>query len=71
MTEIEKYAVGLVGEGAESVATDDMDEEGVFADEDDWRAARSLGVRMGRAIKNNAEAFLAWHRTLPAEEANT
>jgi len=70
MTEIEKYAVGLVGEGAESVATDDMDEEGVFADEDDWRTARGLGVKMGRAIKDNPASFLAWYRTLPAEEAN-
>jgi uncharacterized protein (DUF2461 family) len=68
MTDIEKYAVNLVGEGAESVATDDLDEEGEFANEDDWRTARSLGVNMGRAIKDNPEAFLAWYRALPAEE---
>jgi hypothetical protein len=64
MEDIEKYAVDLAGEGAESVATDDLDEEGHFENEDDWRAARVLGVDMGRAIKDNPEAFLAWYRAL-------
>jgi hypothetical protein len=67
MNDIEEYAVTLVGEGAESVATDDLDEEGEFANEDDWRTARSLGVKMGRAIKDNPGAFLAWYRALPDE----
>lgn len=70
MTEIETYAVGLAGEGAESLATDDMDEEGVFASEDDWRIARSLGVKMGRAIKDNPESFLDWYLTVSAEEVS-
>jgi hypothetical protein len=70
MTDIEKYAVGLAGEGAESLATDDIDEEGQFENEDDWREARSLGVKMGCAIKDNPEAFLAWYRTVaPAASA--
>jgi hypothetical protein len=68
--EIEKYAVGLAGEGAESLATDDIDEEGQFENEDDWRKARVLGVKMGRAIKDNPEGFLAWYRSLPAEDGN-
>jgi hypothetical protein len=68
MNDIEKYAVELVGEGAEGVATDDLDEEGEFANEDDWRTARSLGVKMGRAIKDNPEAFLAWYRSLEIKD---
>lgn len=67
MTEIEKYAIKLVAEGAESTAEDDMDEDGVFASEDEWRGAGDLGVKMARAINNNPEAFLAWYRTLPSE----
>jgi hypothetical protein len=70
MTDIEKYAANLVGEGAESLATDDIDEGGEFDNEDDWREARALGVKMGRAIKNNTEGFLAWYRSLPAKEDN-
>jgi hypothetical protein len=61
MNEIEKYAVNLVGEGAEGIAEDDIDEDGEFADEADWRTASDLGVKMARAIKNNPEAFLAWY----------
>jgi uncharacterized protein (DUF2461 family) len=61
MNDIEKYAVKLVGEGAESVAEDDIDEDGEFANEDDWRTAADLGVKMGRAIKDHPEAFHAWY----------
>lgn len=67
MNEMEKYAVRLVAEGAESTAEDDTDEDGVFASEDDWRGAGDLGVKMARAIKNNPEAFLAWYRALTTE----
>lgn len=67
MNDIEKYAVKLVGEGAESVAEDDIDEEGEFDDEEDWRIAADLGVKMARAIQNNPGSFLAWYLALPAE----
>ncbi|WP_433730776.1 hypothetical protein ACQP2Y_20985 [Actinoplanes sp. CA-051413] len=67
MNDIEKYAVNLVGEGAESVAEDDMDEDGVFADENDWRTASDLGVKMARAIKDNPDGFLAWYRSTTTE----
>lgn len=67
MSDSENYAIGLVGEGAESLATDDIDEEGQFENEDDWREARALGVKMGRAIKDNPDGFLAWYRSLPQE----
>jgi hypothetical protein len=66
VTQIEQYAVNLVGTGAESVAEDDLDEDGEFANEDDWRTASSLGVKMARAIKDNPEAFLAWYRQVSA-----
>lgn len=62
MNDIEKYAGNLAGEGAESLATDDLDEEAQFENEDDWREARGLGVKMGRAIKDNPAGFLAWYR---------
>lgn len=61
MTEIEAYAVKLVGTGAESIAEDDIDEDGEFADREDWLAAAELGVNMARAIQDNPEAFLAWY----------
>ncbi len=68
MTRIEQYAVNLVGTGAESIAEDDLDEEGVFEQEDDdWRTASDLGVKMARAIQENPDSFLEWYRSLPAE----
>lgn len=66
MNDIETYAVKLVAEGAESSAEDDLDEDGVFDDEDDWREAGDLGVKMARAIGDNAEAFLGWYRSVTA-----
>ncbi len=69
MNAIETYAVSLVGSGAESSAEDDMDEDGVLEDEDDWRAAGDLGVDMARAISNNPESFLAWYRSVKLAEA--
>lgn len=66
MNEIEKYAIAGVAEGAEGVVEDDLDEEGVFDNEADWRSAVDLGVKMARAIKNNPEGFLAWYRSVSA-----
>lgn len=67
MNAIEEYAVGLVGDGALSYAEDDIDEDGEFADREDWLTARNLALEMAVAVKNNPEAFLAWYRALPAE----
>lgn len=68
MDKIEAYAVNLVGSGAESLAEDDIDEDGEFEDEDDWRAAADLGVKMARAIKDHPDAFLEWHRVVTGEK---
>lgn len=64
MTDIEAYAVNLVGAGAESLAEDDVDEDGEFENEDDWRAAADLGVKMARVIRDNPTAFLAWYHAI-------
>jgi hypothetical protein len=69
MTEIEKYAVDLVGTGALSHAEDDIDEEGEFADEDDWRAARTLALSMAQAIQANPTSFYCWYITTGANDA--
>jgi hypothetical protein len=61
MTEIEQYAVTLVADGAESLAEDDIDEDGDFADRRDWVEAAELGVSMARAIKDNPDEFLDWY----------
>jgi hypothetical protein len=67
MNDIEKYAVKLVAEGAESVAEDDLDEDGEFENEDDWRTASDLGVKMARTIADNPEALLGWYRSIVSE----
>lgn len=66
MTEIEKYAISMVGDGGESVAEDDLDEDGVFGAQRqvEHHDAMDLGVKMARAIKDNPEAFLAWYHTI-------
>lgn len=64
MTKIEHYAVSVVASGAESHAEDDMDEDGEFEREEDWRAAADLGVEMALAISANRESFLAWFRSV-------
>jgi hypothetical protein len=66
MNDIERYAVGLVGMGAESYAVDDRDEEGGFADQSDWLTARSMGIELAGIVKNNPEEFLRWARTFGA-----
>jgi hypothetical protein len=64
MDRIEQYAIGLVHEGAEHAATDDMDEDGVFGNEADWRAACDMAGSMARALRDNAESFIAWYHTV-------
>jgi hypothetical protein len=68
MTEIEKYAVGLVEAGAAFFAQDDMDESGEFTNEEEWREACALGARMALAVKNNPESFLGWYLSTVGEE---
>jgi hypothetical protein len=70
MDDTEKYAVDLVASGAESVAEDDIDEEGHFENEDDWRTASDLGVKMARTIKNNPTAFYDWYCSIARPEAD-
>lgn len=68
MDAIETYAVDLVGAGALSHAEDDIDEEGEFDNEEDWRAAAALAVKMALAIRINPEAFHAWYLEHPMKE---
>ena len=70
MGPIETYAVDLVGTGALSHAEDDIDEEGEFDNEEDWRAATALAVKMALAIQLNQEAFHAWYLDHPMKEAD-
>lgn len=67
MDAIETYAVNLVACGAESYAEDDIDEEGEFTDEQDWRTAADLGVKMARAIKDNPDAFHGWYLSVTGQ----
>lgn len=67
MTEIEKYAIKLVADGAEGIAEDDMDEDGTFDTEDDWHDAMNLGVDMAQAVAKNADSFLAWFRSVATD----
>ena len=66
MTEIEKYAVKSVADGARSYIEDDIDEEEVFDSEADWRAAVKSGLAMAKAIEDNQDSFLAWFRSTTA-----
>ncbi len=60
MTEIEKYAVSLVGTGALSYAEDDMDEEHELDNRDDLRLAIRFTINMATAIRDNPESFRLW-----------
>lgn len=70
MNDIEEYAINLVAQGGESIAEDDLDEDGVFdeARETDWRVSTELGVRMARAIEQNKASFLAWFMSIERAE---
>lgn len=58
MKTIEEYAIDLVTDGAESVAEDDLNEDGEIADED-HEAAMDLAIEIAHAIKANPRAVLA------------
>jgi hypothetical protein len=61
MNKIEAYAVNLVHEGAAHTAQEDLDENGQFDNEQDWRAACKLASEMAQVIERNPEAFLRWY----------
>lgn len=58
MKTIEEYAIELVADGAESLAEDDMNEDGDIAEED-HDAAMDLALRIARGIRANPAAALA------------
>lgn len=58
MNEIEKYAVELVADGAESTAEDDLNEDGKLSDIHHEEAC-GLAVDIATAIRNNPAAVLA------------
>lgn len=68
MKTVEEYAVELVVVGAIHVAEDDLNEDEDIADEDHGPAC-DLALKIAAAIKVNPAAFLAWYRSLPAEES--
>jgi hypothetical protein len=70
LTDVQAYAIDLVAEGAEGVAEDDLDENGVLNDDDKLGEAIDLACTMARTIGSNPAAFLAWYdsiRTNPKE----
>jgi hypothetical protein len=58
MNDIERYAMKLVVEGAEKFVQEDLNEDDELDDED-WREACKLAVKIARTIWNNPEAVLA------------
>ena len=56
---IQQYAIKLVVDGAESLAEDDLDEDGEFKNEEDHEAACEMAIKIAHAIKNNPELVLA------------
>jgi hypothetical protein len=56
-TTVEQYAIGLVCDGAESTAEDDLNEDGAIAD-GDHGAACDLAIRIAKAIRKHPEVVL-------------
>lgn len=56
---VEEYAIDLVVEGADHVATDDTNESGEIGGKD-HQAACDLALDMAKAIKDNPQAFAEW-----------
>lgn len=65
MNDIEDYAITLLHEGGESLAEDDMNESGDI-DDNNHGGAVDLSIKMAHAVRDNAEAFLAWYRQVSA-----
>lgn len=55
---IEEYAIDLAASAIESVAEDDLNEDGQIA-EDSHEEACELAIRLARAIRANPERALA------------
>ncbi len=58
MKTIDEYAIDLIAQGAESLAEDDLNENGDIAEED-HDAACDLAIRLAHAIKANPAVVLA------------
>lgn len=58
MMTVEEYAIDLVVEGADHVATDDTNEAGKIED-DKHQEACNLALEIARAIKDNPQVVLA------------
>ncbi len=54
---VEEYAIDLVASGAESVAEDDLNEDGEVADEDHQKAC-NLAIDIAHAIRDNPDVIL-------------
>lgn len=63
MDNIQRYAIDLVFTGAEHAAFDDLDEKGVFSNENQWKKACDLAASMARTIYRNPESFIKWYKT--------
>jgi hypothetical protein len=59
-TEIDRYAVGMVADGAQHAAEDNLNEGGVFPATGDWQASCKLARRMAQAIRQNPVEFRNW-----------
>ncbi len=63
MTEIEKYAVKMLHEGGEGIAEDDLNEDDELSNRD-HRKACDLSIDMAHAVRDNADSFLGWFRSV-------
>jgi hypothetical protein len=63
MNKIASYAIDMLTRGGESVAEDDLNEDGEI-DDRDHPAACDLSIKMAHAIRDNSDSFLAWYRTI-------
>lgn len=52
------YAIRIVIDGASSAADDDLDEDGILLDEDEWLEALALANKIIVWIEDNAEEIV-------------
>lgn len=60
---VEEYAIDLIASGTESLAEDDLNEDGEIADELHDEAC-GLAIDAAHAIKANPQAFMAWFNAI-------
>lgn len=58
LTPVERYAIDMIADGAESVIDDDLNEPGMLSDRE-HEAACDLALRIVRGIRDNPAAVLA------------